>query len=109
MSASRLLLRAAFHLALSLACLAAALLSVLRGLSTELADDIRSSRNEQPKRISGGNMKNRKVRDFDSTTLLRAVNAHLAAQHGDTQRTDALLAEASFYAGNAALPVRRSA
>lgn len=53
-------------------------------------------------------IKNRKVRDFDSTTLLRAMNAELAARHADDTRFRADIAEARDLADMAAFPIRRA-
>lgn len=103
-----LLLRCGFH-ALALAmCLIAFVVVVLGGLAREIADEVRASRQSKTGAGRGETMlKNRKVRDFDSTKLLRAMNAELAARHGDDSRARAELAEAAFYADNAALPIRR--
>jgi hypothetical protein len=74
----------------------------LRGLLTELGDDVRASRNEN--RNEGGTMstKNRKVRDYHSTQALRAANAVLAARV-DAQ---AMLSDARQLAAELAMPVR---
>jgi hypothetical protein len=89
---------------------AALVLTVLRALAIELADEVRASRNEHRNHNAPGGamLKNRKVRDLDSTKMLRAMNAELAAKQGDSARLIAELAEAEYYAGNAALPIRRA-
>jgi hypothetical protein len=87
----------------------ALILTVLRRLAVELGDEVRASRHEN-RSAQGGAMqpRNKKVRDLESTKILRAMNAELAARHGDDRRVRAELAEAEFYAGNAAMPIRRA-
>jgi len=92
--------------ALAVLCMAVAV--TLRGLLNELADEVRASRNEN--RNEGGTMpvKNRKVRDFDSTNSLRVHNAAMAAKHGDMSTAMAVLADARQLAAELAM-ARRSA
>lgn len=109
MSPRDLALRALVNLFAALACLLALVAIALRGLLAELSDDVKASRNEQRNRTPGGTVpKNKRVRDLPSTNLLRAMNAELAARHGDTARVQAELDVARFYAENAAMPIRRS-
>lgn len=111
MNTRTLLAQSVLLLCALMACLVAFCLVVVRALLTELADEVKASRNEQRNRISGGNMcaatRNRKVSDLPSTTLLRAMNADLAAKHGDATRVIEHVDLAQFYAGNAAM-IRRS-
>jgi hypothetical protein len=99
------------HRFLAAATLLALTLTVFRGLLTELADEIRASRNEtiNNRNRLRGNMdtpKNRRLDDIVSRH--RAINAQLAAVLGDTSRAKSVLDDAQYYAGNAALPIRRS-
>lgn len=106
----RLALRLVTLLAATIACAAALLLVILRDLAVELTDEVRASRSEHrtTNRIPGGSMlKNTKVREFDSTTLLRAMNAELAARHGDTSRVATTLSDARQLAAEVAQPARR--
>jgi hypothetical protein len=99
-----LLLALAAALIVALATLAA---TVLRALLTELADEVRASRNETTVR-SGGIMSTRNIRLYDSTTALRAANARLAAYVGDTSEARATLSDARQLAAELAMPVRRA-
>jgi hypothetical protein len=89
------------------------ILTALYAISVELADEVRASRRTHNRSAPGGVMpilKNRKVvPDYESTKLLRAKNAELAAHIGDDKRAIADLAEAEFYAGNASMPLLRRA
>jgi len=95
--------------ALAILCMAVAV--TLRGLINEIADEVRASRNENRNNDRpGGDMpiRNRKVRDYDSTNALRFANDALAAQVGCTQNARAMLSDARQLATELALPARRS-
>ena len=88
--------------AMAMLCMLIAI--TLRGLLTELADEVKASRNEN--RNQGEKMKNRKVRDYDSTTALRVHNAAIAAKYGDTSTAMAMLSDARQLAAELAMPIR---
>lgn len=100
MTPRELAARCISHFASGLICLLALLAIALRGIVIEVFDDVRASR--QPKRILGGKM-NKNVKLLDSVSMLRAANAKLAAQLGDTSRAAATLSDARQLAAEVAM------
>jgi hypothetical protein len=101
-----LFLRLCFHVLGLAFCLLALVALIFRAIGVEIADEVRASRNETNNRGNALQPKNIKLTDIASRH--RAINAQLAAVLGDTSRARAELAEAHYYADNAALPIRRS-
>lgn len=83
------------------------LLSIVRGLVVEIADEVRASRNETTNRHEG-NMSTKNTKLTDSVSMMRAANAKLAALVGDTSRVSATLSDARQLAAELSMPVRRA-
>jgi len=101
-----LAIRAAVNTLAACACLLMLVAITLRSLLIELADDVRASRNESRNR-GEPMLKNKTVREYNSTTALRIHNATLAAKHGDTSTARAVLSDARQLATEIAMPMPR--